>query len=180
MRQRLQIDPPPSLPEDPGPEPERPAPQFKRDEYSHRNPVTGITNVQPILHYKYYAPENPQQFPDLPWVKKLYKAHAERIWAADKWREKEEEAIRREKFVKQRGIVSKLMSPPTPEDLQKVQLTEEDVSPDALIQRAASQPAKLERPVLKDSHRRRNEKASREGTKGELVGERTDGRREPE
>jgi hypothetical protein len=180
LRQRLRIDPPPPLPEDPGPEPERPAPQFKRYEYSHRNPVTGITNVQPVLHYKYYAPENPQRFPDLPWVKKLYRAHAERIWAADKWREKEEDVIRSEKLSKDRGIAGKLLSPPSAAELQKVELTEEDVSPDALIRRASLHPVKVERPVLKDSHRRRQVKPGEEGAKGEVVGERIDDRRKPE
>ena len=154
----MKLDPPPSLPEDPGPEPSRPAPQFKRYEYSHRNPVTGIVNVQPIIHYKIYSPENPSHFPNLPWVEQLYRNHAERIWAADKWREKEEEAIRNEKLAREQGIIGKFWNA-VGKDVEEVELDEEDLSTDALIQRASKQKPSMEKPVLKDSHRRRVERA---------------------
>jgi hypothetical protein len=150
----LKLEPPPPLPEDPGPEPSRPAPQFKRYEYSHRNPVTGIVNVQPIIHYKIYNPENPSHFPNLPWVEQLYRNHAERIWAAEKWREKEEEKIRQEKLARKQGIIGKFWNAAGKE----VELDEEDVSTDALIKRAAVQKPTVEKPVLRDSHRRREER----------------------
>lgn len=152
------MEPPPPPPEDPGPEPQRPAPQFKRYEYSHRNPVTGITNVQPIIHYKIYSPENPQHFPNLPWVEELYRKHAERIWAAEKWRDKEVEAIRTEKLAQQQGIIGKFWNAANEEDLKQVELDENDLSTDALIRRASTQKPEAEKPVLKDSHRRREER----------------------
>lgn len=155
LKQRLKLEPPPSLPEDPGPEPPRPAPQFKRYEYSHRNPVTGIINVQPILHYKIYSPENPQHFPNLPWVEKLYRSHAERIWQAEKWREKEEEKMKREKWAKQRGLMGQFWGSVGKEELGKVELDDEELTTDRLIERAARQVPGLEKPVLKDPHRRR-------------------------
>ena len=154
----MKLEPPPSLPEDPGPEPSRPAPQFKRYEYSHRNPVTGIVNVQPIIHYKIYSPENPSHFPNLPWVEQLYRNHAERIWAAEKWREKEEEAIRKEKLAREQGIIGKFWKA-VGKDVNEVELDEDDLSTDALIRRAARQKPTAEKPVLKDSHRRRVERA---------------------
>jgi len=158
LKQRLKLEPPPTPPEDPGPEPPRPAPQFKRYEYSHRNPVTGVVNVQPILHYKITSPENPQHFPNLPWVEKMYKAHAERIWAAEQWREKEEERIRQEKLAKQRGIVGKFWTAVGKQEEEKVELTEEDLSTDALIERASRQKPELQKPALKDAHRLRESK----------------------
>lgn len=156
----MKLEPPPSLPEDPGPEPQRPAPQFKRYEYSHRNPVTGIINVQPIIHYKVYSPENPSHFPNLPWVEQLYRSHAERIWAAEKWREKEEEKIRKEKLAKKQGIWGKFwnMAGGSGAGVEEVELDEEDVSTDNLIKRAAAQKLHVEKPLLKDSHRRREER----------------------
>lgn len=158
LKQRLKLEPPPSLPDDPGPEPPRPAPQFKRYEYSHRNPVTGQVNVQPILHYKIYSPENPQHFPNLPWVEKLYRSHADRIWAAEKWREREEEKIRREKWAKERGLLGGFWKEVGKEEVAKVELTEEDLSTDRLIERAAKQSPEVGKPVLRDSHRRREER----------------------
>ena len=153
------MEPPPPPPEDPGPEPQRPAPQFKRYPYSHRNPVTGITNVQPILHYKIYSPENPQHFPNLPWVEKLYRAHAERIWLAERWREKEEKKIKKEKLAIEKGVLGKFWVAGDDEELDKVELSDEDVSTEALIRRASTQKPHLEKPVLKDVHRRRDERA---------------------
>ena len=154
----MKLEPPPSLPEDPGPEPSRPAPQFKRYEYSHRNPVTGIVNVQPIIHYKFYNPENPSHFPNLPWVEQLYRTHAERIWAAEKWREREEEKIREEKLARKQGLLGKFWNAVGKDGKVEVELDEEDVSTDALIRRAAVQTPPAEKPVLKDSHRRREER----------------------
>lgn len=159
LKQRLKMEPPPPPPEDPGPEPIRPAPQFKRYEYSHRNPVTGITNVQPIIHYKIYSPENPQHFPNVPWVQQLYRAHAERIWAAEKWRENEETKIRQEKLSKQRGLVGKFWKQDGKQEADRVELDEEDVSTEALIRRASIQKPQNERPVLTDPHRRREVEA---------------------
>jgi hypothetical protein len=159
LKQRLNLEPPPPPPEDPGPEPPRPAPQFKRYEYSHRNPVTGIVNVQPIIHYKINSPENPQHFPNLPWVEQLYRRHAERIWAAEKWRETEEEQIRKEKLARQKGLVGKFWSAVTKEEARQIQLDEEDVSTEALIRRAARQKPQIEKPVLNDAHRRREKRA---------------------
>src|SRR5277367_3497678 len=138
LAQRLKLEPPPPPPEDPGPEPSRPAPQFKRYEYSHRNPVTGVVNVQPIIHYKINSPENPQHFPNLPWVEQLYRSHAERIWAAEKWRETEEERIRQEKLARERGVLGKFWKA-VGKDVKEVELDEEDVSTDALIRRASVQ-----------------------------------------
>jgi hypothetical protein len=158
LKQRLNLEPPPPTPEDPGPEPPRPAPQFKRYEYSHRNPVTGVVNVQPIIHYKINSPENPQHFPNLPWVEQLYRNHAERIWAAEKWREREEEKIRQEKLVRERGVVGKFWSAVVKEEPKPVELDEQDVSTEALLRRAAVQTPEIEKPVLKDSHRRREER----------------------
>jgi len=158
LKQRLNLEPPPSEPEDPGPEPPRPAPQFKRYEYSHRNPVTGIVNVQPVIHYKIYSPENPQHFPNLPWVEQLYRNHAERIWAAERWREREEERIKQEKINRERGIVGKFWSAVVKEEPKPIELDEEDVSTEALLRRAAVQKPELEKPVLKDSHRRREDR----------------------
>jgi hypothetical protein len=159
LKQRLNLEPPPELPEDPGPEPRRPAPQFKRYEYSHRNPVTGITNVQPIIHYKLVNPENPSHFPNLPWVEKLYRSHAERIWAAERWRAKEEQLIKEEKLAKEKGVVGRLLSGIDQEEVDNVELTEEDISTEALIRRASVQKHHLDKPILKDAHRRREERA---------------------
>jgi hypothetical protein len=159
LKQRLKLEPPPALPEDPGPEPSRPAPQFKRYEYSHRNPVTGIVNVQPIIHYKIYSPENPQHFPNLPWVETLYRNHAERIWAAEKWREKEEEEIRREKLAEEQGLMGKFWNAVGIENAKQIELDENDLSTAALIRRASVQKPEVEKPVLRDSHRRRAERA---------------------
>jgi hypothetical protein len=159
LKQRLKLEPPPPPPEDPGPEPPRPAPQFKRYEYSHRNPVTGIVNVQPIIHYKINSPENPQHFPNLPWVEQLYRRHAERIWAAEKWRENEEEEIRKEKLAKERGLVGKFWNAVSKEEARQIELDESDVSTEALIRRAARQKPYMEKPMLTDSHRRREERA---------------------
>jgi hypothetical protein len=158
LKQRLNLEPPPSPPEDPGPEPPRPAPQFKRYEYSHRNPVTGVVNVQPVIHYKINSPENPQHFPNLPWVEQLYRNHAERIWAAERWREREEERIKQEKFDSERGVVGKFWSAVVNEEPKPVELDEQDVSTEALLRRAAAQKPEIEKPVLKDTHRRREDR----------------------
>ena len=159
LKQRLKLEPSPSLPEDPGPEPSRPAPQFKRYEYSHRNPVTGIVNVQPIIHYKINSPENPIHFPNLPWVEQLYRSHAERIWAAEKWREREEESMRKEKLAKERGFIHRFWKAVDKASEDEVELDKQDLSTDALIRRAAVQKPTSNKPVLKDSHRRREERA---------------------
>jgi hypothetical protein len=121
--------------------------------------VTGVVNVQPIIHYKINSPENPQHFPNLPWVEQLYRNHAERIWAAEKWREKEEEAIRQEKLAREQGLVGKFWSAVSKEEARQVELDDEDVSTEALLRRAAMQRPDIEKPVLKDSHRRREERA---------------------
>jgi hypothetical protein len=158
LAQRLKLEPPPPVPEDPGPEPELPAPQFKRYEYSHRNPVTGVTNVQPILHYKFPGPENPTYFPTVPWIEQKYKEHADRIWAADKWRKEEEEKIKKEKLAKERGVVGNFWSAVGQEQVKRVELDESDVSTEALLRRAAVQKPPTEKPVLRDTHRRINQK----------------------
>jgi len=158
LAQRLKLEPPPPPPEDPGPEPPRPAPQFKRYEYSHRNPVTGVVNVQPIIHYKINSPENPQHFPNLPWVEQLYRSHAERIWAAERWREKEEEKIRKEKLAREQGALGKFWNSVVGEGEKKVELNDGDLSTEALLRRAAMQKPDEEKPVLRDSHRRREER----------------------
>jgi hypothetical protein len=95
----------------------------------------------------------------LPWVEKLYRSHAERIWAAEKWREREEEVIRREKWRQQRGLVGQFwMMAGAKEDVAGVELGEEDLSTDHLIARAAKQAPAQEKPILRDSHRRREER----------------------
>ena len=85
----------------------------------------------------------------------MYRSHAERIWAAEKWRQQEEEKIRQEKLAKQKGILGKFLNAAGKENEEQVELTEEDLSTEALIERAARQKPPIEKPVLKDSHRLR-------------------------
>lgn len=178
LAQRLKLQPPPPVPEDPGPEPELPAPQFKRYEYSLRNPVTGVVNVQPILHYKFPGPENATFFPTVPWIQQKYKEHADRIWAADKWRKQEEEKIKKEKLAKERSVVGQFWGAVGEEQVKRVELDESEVSTEALLRRAAMQKPSVEKPVLSDPHRRinrRDKTVNSEG--GKDLGKEEDGRK---
>lgn len=88
----------------------------------------------------------------------MYRSHADRIWAAEKWREQEEEKIRQEKLARQQGIIGKFWNAVSKDEEPKVELTDEDLSTEALIERAARQKPEVEKPVLKDAHRRRLER----------------------
>jgi len=88
----------------------------------------------------------------------MYRRHAERIWAAEKWREKEEEEIRKEKLAREHGLLGKFWNAVTTEEAKQIELDEGDVSTEALIRRAARQKPEMEKPSLMDAHRRREER----------------------
>ena len=92
----------------------------------------------------------------------MYRSHAQRIWDAEKWREREEEAIKREKLARKQGITGALWNAVSKQDPKEVELDEDDVSTEALIRRAARQKPPAEKPVLSDSHRRRGEREQEE------------------
>jgi hypothetical protein len=92
-------------------------------------------------------------------VEQLYRRHAERIWAAEKWRDREEEEIRKEKLAREQGLVGKFWNAVAKEEARQVELDENDVSTEALIRRAARQKPEMQKPKLIDSHRRREERA---------------------
>ena len=68
--------------------------------------------------------------------------------------------MKREKWAKQRGLVGSFWGTAGvgKEELAKVELDEEDLTTDRLIERAARQHPGQEKPVLRDSHRRREER----------------------
>jgi hypothetical protein len=90
----------------------------------------------------------------------MYRNHAERLWAAEKWREEEAEKIKQEKLAKQQGIVGRFWKGVL-KSKENVELAEEDLSTEVLLERAARQKPTVEKPVLRDSHRKKDAEGKR-------------------